>query len=264
MSPRGTFTFHTDPRRSAVMVSVGVGITPMIAMLDSLLVNNGRTRHHALIWFVHGARNSATHAFATYLKEKTASHPSLRAHVRYSQPLPDDAIGRTHDSEGIVDVELLKAILPFDDHEFYLCGPAPFMQGLYDGLTQLGVRDERIHFESFGPASVMRRAAEATAIGTAEESVVVTFAKSGKTARWRPSQGSLLDLAELAGVAPLSSCRSGVCGTCSTRVLEGTVDYAVPPAHDVAAGEALICWATPHPGPHLDGSADREGPTLEL
>jgi ferredoxin len=93
---------------------------------------------------------------------------------------------------------------------------------------------------------------------------VVTFARSGKTARWRPSQGSLLELAERAGVAPMSSCRSGVCGTCATRVLAGDVDYAQPPAHDIEPGEALVCVAAPHPGPHLDGSADREGVTLDL
>jgi uncharacterized protein len=262
MGPRGGFTFDADSRRPVVLISAGVGITPMIAMIDSLLVNNGRTRHHAPIWFVHGARNSATHAFALYMKGKARLHSNLRTLVCYSRPLPDDAIGKTHDTEGVVDVELLKSILPFDDYEFYLCGPAPFMQGLYDGLTQLGVRDARIHLESFGPASVVRHAAASD--GNAEESVVVTFARSGKTARWRPDQGSLLDLAERAGAAPPSSCRSGVCGTCATRVLDGAVDYAQPPAHDVEPGEALICIGTPHPGPHLDDSPDREGVTLDL
>ena len=97
-----------------------------------------------------------------------------------------------------------------------------------------------------------------------DEGVVVKFARSGKSAVWRPSQGSLLDLAERAGVAPLSSCRSGVCGTCATRVVDGTVDYAQPPVHEIAEGEALICIGTPHPGPHLDGSLDREGVTLDL
>lgn len=264
VAPRGAFTFDADPQRPVVMVSAGVGVTPMIAMLDSVLVNHGRTRHHAPIWFVHGARNSEAHAFAAYLKAKVGLHSNLRTHVRYSRPLPDDTIGQTHDSEGVVDVALLKQILPRDDYEFYLCGPAPFMQALYDGLTELGVRDARIHFESFGPASVARRAAEPAADETSEESVVVTFARSGKTARWRPSQGSLLELAERVSIAPVSSCRSGVCGACATRVLAGEVDYAQPPAHDLEPGEALVCIATPHPGLHLDGSVDREGVTLDL
>lgn len=264
MSPRGTFVFAADPRRPVVLISAGVGITPMIAMLDSLLVNNKRTRHHAPIWFVHGAANSSEQAFAAYVKAKAEMHSNLKAHIRYSRPLADDALGQTHDSEGRVDVALLKQILPFDDYEFYLCGPAPFMQSLYDGLADLGVRDARVHFESFGPASVARRGAEPAADDSAEESVVVTFAKSGKTARWQPNMGSLMELAERNGVPVMSSCRSGVCGTCSSTILAGAVDYPQPPTHEIDPGESLICMARPHPGPHLDGSLDREGVTLDL
>jgi ferredoxin-NADP reductase/predicted pyridoxine 5'-phosphate oxidase superfamily flavin-nucleotide-binding protein len=264
MNPRGDFTFDADPRRPAVLISAGVGITPFVAMLDSLLINDGRTRHHAPIWFVHGARNSAAHAFGPYLKTKAQQNPTLRTHIRYSQPLASDRVGKTHDSVGTVDVELLKAILPFDDYEFYLCGPAALMQKLYDGLTDLGVRDERIHFERFGPASVTRKTQSLSASSTMEEAVVVKFAKSGKEALWCPDQGSLLDLAERTGVAPLSSCRAGICGTCATKLLEGAVDYAQPPGHEIGEGDALICVATPHPGPHLDDSIQREGVTLDL
>lgn len=264
LSPRGDFTFDTDPRRPVVLLSAGIGITPFIAMLDSLLINDGRTRHHAPIWFVHGARNSATHAFGRYLALKAAQHPNLLPYVRYSRPLATDEAGVNYDSEGAVDVALLKTILPFDDYDFYLCGPGAWIQGLYDDLTLLGVRDERIHLERFGPGSVVRQARPASVTDPDDEGVVVRFARSGKMAVWRPASGSLLDLAERAGVAPLSSCRSGVCGTCATKLVSGTVDYSQPPAHEIAEGEALICVATPYPGPHLEGSLNREGPTLDL
>lgn len=260
MAPRGTFTFTAEARRPAVLISAGIGITPMIAMLNSLLVNEGRTRHHAPLYFC----NSRHQAFAGHLRQKTAKHANLTLHVRYSRPAEDDERGRTHDSEGVVDIALLKQVLPFDDYEFYLCGPPPFMQSLYDGLTGLGVRDRRIHFESFGPASV-RRLTQAERRDGGGEAVAVTFARSNRTALWRPGAGSLLDVAEEAGLAPLHSCRSGVCGTCATRVLAGSVDYAEAPVHDMAPGEALICCATPHPGPHLtDGTPHREGVTLDL
>jgi len=264
MSPRGAFNFNTDPRRAVVLISAGVGITPFIAMLDSLLVNNGRTRHHAPIWFVHASRNSASHPFGPYLREKAKQHTNLKAHIRYSQPLDSDEIGKTHDSDGAVDLAFLKSILPFDDYEFYLCGPAPFMQRLYDDLTGLGVSDTRIHFETFGPAHVRRNAIAPIPVDDNTEGVVVKFARSGQSALWRPDQGSLLDLAERAGLKPMSSCRSGVCGTCATTVLEGAVDYAQPPAHDVKDGEAFICVARPRAGPHLQGSNGREGVTLDL
>ena len=264
MSPRGDFVFKSDPRRSVVMISAGVGITPFMAMLDDLLVNDGRTRHHAPIWFVHGARNSTSHAFAQELALKTRRHPELHSHVRYSRPLETDQLGLTHHSTGALDIALLKSLLPFDDHEFYLCGPATLMQTIYDGLIALGVRDARIHFERFGPASIRRQTNAAAGEDDAAESVRVTFAQSGKTARWRPEHGSLLDLAERHGLTPMSSCRTGLCGTCATRIKAGSVDYRERPEHEIAPGEALICVATPHAGPHLEGSLDREGVTLDL
>ncbi|MET0439052.1 MAG: pyridoxamine 5'-phosphate oxidase family protein [Devosia sp.] len=264
MSPRGDFTFAADPQRPVVMISAGIGITPFIAMLDDLLVNDGRTRHHAPIWFIHGARNSQAQAFGPYLREKVSRHHELKAHTRYSRPLPADRLGLTHQSEGALDLTLLKGLLPFDDYEFFLCGPGPLMQGIYDGLIGMGVRDARIHVEGFGPASIQRKPKEKAAVDDGEEAVVVSLAKSGKTARWRPGQGSLLDLAEQEGVAPLSSCRAGICGTCATRVMAGRVDYLEAPGHEVESGYALICIAHPHPGPHLEASLDREGVTLDL
>jgi len=264
IAPRGDFVFEPSERPVA-MISAGVGITPMIAMLNSLLVNEGRTRHHNRIHFIHGARNGAVLAFREHLRAKAKRHANLALHIRLSHPGSDDRVGETHDSEGQIDKALLQQVLPLDDYDVYLCGPPPFMQALYDTLRGLGVPDARIRFEAFGPASVKRRrdAAPAPAVD-AEEAVQVVFAKSGKTARWRPAAGSLLELAEANGVDAAYSCRSGVCGTCSVRVLKGAVDYAEAPMAAPGAGEALICCATPHPGPHLDGHDDREGVTLDL
>ncbi|MBV9075932.1 MAG: pyridoxamine 5'-phosphate oxidase family protein, partial [Methylobacteriaceae bacterium] len=262
LAPRGSFAFASEPNRSVVLVSAGIGITPMLAMLNDLLVNNGRTRHHAPIWFVHGARDGAHQPFAAHLRRKAELHSNLRVHVRYSAPRAEDVLGRDYDAVGRVDIAALKALLPFDAHDFYLCGPPGFMQSLYDGLRDLDVPDSRIRLESFGPSSVLRRPDAPTA--DREEAVLVTLARSERTLRWRPQDGSLLDAVEKAGVSALSSCRSGVCGTCATRVVTGTVDYAEPPVHEIAPGEALICVGRPHPGPHLDDGLDREGVTLDL
>jgi len=264
MTPRGEFVFASPPNRAVVLVSAGVGITPMLAMLNDLLVNNGRTRHHAPIHFIHGAHDGAHHAFAAHVRGKAERNTTLHAHVQYNAPTDADMLGRDYDSVGRVDVALLKAVLPFDDYDFYLCGPPGFMQSLYDGLRGLGVSDARIRLESFGPASVARRPDTAPAGSHDEEAVRVTLAKSGKTLRWRPRDGSLLDAAERAGAATLSSCRSGVCATCAVSVLKGEIDYAEPPAHEIDPGTALICVGRPRPGPHLDDSADREGVTLDL
>ena len=245
------------------MISAGVGITPMIAMLNSQLVNHGRSRLHKPIRFIHAAVDGAHLAFAAHLAGKAELHSNLDLHLVFSRPSAGDELGRTHHSEGRIDRALLQRVLPLDDYEVYLCGPSGFMQAIYDALLSLGVRDNRIHFESFGPASMTRRR-EAVADTDTSEGVAVEFARSGKTVLWRPSAGSLLELAEASGIAPLHSCRSGSCGTCAVGVLKGGVDYAEPPVHEIADGDALICVARPRPGVHLDGSDNREGVTLDL
>ncbi len=270
LAPRGAFVFDHASTRPAVLLSAGVGITPMIAMLNSLLVNEGRTRHHAPIFFIHGARDRTEQAFATHLRDKSRLHSNLTVHLRHSQPCADQRAGEHHDSPGRVDIALLKAVLPFDDYDFYLCGPASFMQAMYDGLRGLNVADERIRFEAFGPSTVKRsrgapanEAAPAIALAD-DEAVEVVFARSAKRALWQPRSGTLLELAEAQGLTPDYSCRAGICGVCATALTRGAVDYAGPPSAQPGPGHVLICCSTPHPGPHLPDSRDREGVTLEL
>ncbi|MFM0391540.1 2Fe-2S iron-sulfur cluster-binding protein [Paraburkholderia phytofirmans] len=264
LAPRGTFVFNESAGRAVVLVSAGVGITPMIAMLNSQLVNDGRTLLHKPIRFIHAAIDSKNRAFAAHLAKKAELHGNLNLHMVLSRPSADDVLGKTHHSVGHIDRLLLQRLLPLDDYEFYLCGPAPFMQSVYDAILSLGVPDKRIHLETFGPASISRRI-EKTVEQDSSEGVVVEFVKSRKTVVWRPKSGSLLELAETNGIQPLYSCRSGSCGTCATRVVKGTVDYAEDPIHEVGPGEALICVGHPHPGLHLeDGTLNREGVTLDL
>ena len=139
-------------------------------------------------------------------------------------------------------------MLPFDDYDFYLCGPAAFMQSLYDGLRGLNIADSRIHAEAFGTSSLTRRPDAGSRMPdkpAATEPVHVVFAKSGKEARWEPGKGTLLELAEARGLSPEFSCRSGSCGSCRTPILEGEVSYLSKPSFPVEEGEALICSAVP-------------------
>ena len=117
------------------------------------------------------------------------------------------------------------------------------MQAVYDSLAGLGVPDGRIHAEAFGPAALRRRPAPADA-----PAVPVRFTRSGTETAWTKAAGTLLELAEAAGLAPLSSCRGGVCGSCATRVTAGGIAYRTPPAHETAEGEALLCIAHPVAG----------------
>ncbi|GJH04411.1 pyridoxamine 5'-phosphate oxidase family protein [Paraburkholderia terrae] len=245
MAPRGAFVFDAQSPRPAVFISAGIGITPMVAMLHHALnarvADEGQPKR---LFFFHGARSDRERPFSAHLKDVAARYPSVSMHL-FDSAASEPVEGIT---QGRVDVAALKRALPFDDYDFYLCGPERFMRDLYEGLRALNVADERIRFEAFGPASVKRTptlaepvAEEKTEAGGAQ----VTFARSQRTIQWLPKHGSLLELAEKHGIEAQSSCRSGMCGTCSTKVLSGHVAYDGEIEAEVAEGCALICMAHP-------------------
>jgi len=249
IGPGGDFTFEEGTRRPVVLLSAGIGITPMIAMLNGLLVNGSRTRHKHAIHFIHGARSRSEHAFDEHLRAMAAGHRNLNVHVRYSGgDVPESDITNWQASAGRIDMDLLKASLPFDDYDFYLCGPAQFMQQMYEGLRGLNVADERIRFESFGPASV-RRDGEPAVMTDVEPAapVAVRFAGSGVSATWN-GEDSLLALAEAHGVPAPSGCRSGMCGACAVGLESGAVRYTRACGAQPEAGQVLMCSTVPQAG----------------
>ncbi|WP_175906690.1 pyridoxamine 5'-phosphate oxidase family protein [Burkholderia sp. BCC1640] len=237
--PRGRFTFDVASPRPAVLVSAGIGITPMIAMLRRALADDKASRR---IVFVHGARDTADRPFAAELTRIADADARVSLHSFDSRPQRDGAA-----RPGRIDIAQLKRILPFDDYDFYLCGPSAFMRDLYDGLRALNVPDERIRFEAFGPSSVVRSATRAAAAPPVA-SVPVVFRRTGREAAWTPADGTLLEFAEGQGVAVPSECRSGSCGTCATRMLSGAVDYVQSHDAPVEPGCVLLCVAQPAEG----------------
>ncbi len=254
MAPRGGFHLDRSNNRPVVLLSAGVGVTPMIAMANDIIAEGQKTGNMRHLYFIHGTQNGRSHAFAGHIANLSGEHAAVTTHIAYSRAQGSD---QCFDSQGHVDVALLKSVLPFDDYDFYLCGPAPFMQSLYDGLLELGVRDERVHFESFGPATVRkqtRRSDKPAAVGKiATDPVTVKFSKSNIEAVWSPEKGTLLELAEQAGLSPAFSCRSGNCGTCATRLTGGAVDYATEPSAAYNDGEVLLCCTTPRSTSGEDG-----------
>lgn len=145
--PAGDFHLKAD-ERPVVLLSGGVGMTPMVAMLEAIAAD-----HPALeAYFVHGALNGDVHAMADHVKALAAAHGGAKVATFYSEPGAADVLGQTHDVEGFVSVDWLKAQTPFDIADFYLCGPKPFLRSLVSGLAQAGVSADRIHYEFFGPA----------------------------------------------------------------------------------------------------------------
>ena len=250
LTPRGQFILEESSIRPVVLLSAGVGITPMISMLEEIANEDATCGGHRKVWFVHGAISSKEHAFNDHVRQITADWQSASVHIAYSNPADTDVLGRDYDSQGRISVDLLKSLLPFDDYDFYFCGPAAFMESIYKDLKKLNVPDHRIHYEFFGPgASLLKNepGENPGLVGDLEnqEAVTVRFEKSDKEVMWDPSQGTLLDLAEKQGLKPAYSCRSGVCATCSTRIIEGDVGYVDPPLAETEDGHALICCSYP-------------------
>jgi len=246
-SPRGKFTLDPSQDTPVALISAGVGLTPMISMLNAM-VAEGSDRP---IWYIHGTKNKRDHAMGEHARRVGAENNNVQVHIRYSQPSAEDTVRHDYDEQGYVDVELLKKILPSNDMEFYLCGPGPFMQSMFDGLLGWGVPEPRIHYEFFGPASVLKDRAKvstpkrAAQVSQCCEDLEITFAKSGVKANWNPSFESILDLAEANGLSPDYSCRSGVCHTCKCTLEEGEVEYVQEPLDLPDPGMVLICCSKP-------------------
>ncbi len=270
MTPRGAFTYDRSSTRAAVFISAGIGITPMLAMLHHAVAARTADSKSKPLHFFHGARNDSERPFGAHLKELASRHADIAMHLFNSDAgAPADSAT----SPGRIDIAALKRLLPFDDYDFYLCGPEAFMRDLYEGLRALNVADERIRFEAFGPASVKRTPAVLSATTTkppVEQStsaateqtggVAVTFARTQQTRQWLPKDGTLLEFAEACGIDARSSCRSGTCGTCSTRVLHGSVAYDEPVEADIEAGHALVCMGRPR----VDEDGSPQALTLDL
>jgi uncharacterized protein len=243
-APAGQFTLDASVRRPLVLLAAGIGITPMLAMLRHIVFEGKRTRRTRLTWLFYAARSKADRAFDAEIATLAAEAQGAIHIIRTLSDKADAVAAVDYEVPGRIDMALLRATLPVDDYDFYLCGPAPFTQSLYNGLRSLNAADHRIHAEAFGPAS-LRRDSRRSEPADADVPVPVLFTRSGKEARWQPGSGSLLDLAEARGLKPDFSCRGGSCGTCRTRILAGKVAYATQPSFEVAQDEALICCAVP-------------------
>ncbi|WP_394779909.1 pyridoxamine 5'-phosphate oxidase family protein, partial [Undibacterium sp.] len=258
-APAGSFTIDAAVRRPVVLLAAGVGVTPLLSMVRHLVHEGVRKRYQRPVWLFQAARNKQQRAFGDELASLvTAAKGGLR-HIRVLSDTDAAEEGKDYEAAGRISVELLKQTLPFDDYDFYICGPAAFMQQMYDMLRGLNVVDGRIHAEAFGPSSLQRTGDEGKKqlpkVAAANTAVPVLFMQSAKEARWEPGSGTLLELAEQRGLSPEYSCRGGSCGTCRTRILSGAVAYLQTPGMDMPPDEALICCAVPAEGSgalHLD------------
>lgn len=251
-SPVGGFTL-VDSDRPVVLLGAGVGITPMIAMAKALVAQNQQRQSARPVHLFQSARSLDELPFWEELAAlQLGSAGQLHIHRILSSPGELAVLDRDYQLAGRLEFTQVKARLPLDDYDFYLCGPASFLQAMYDGLRSLNIQDLRIHAEAFGPSALRRSATEPPPTlaqpPAATSPMQVQFKASAAEARWIPGGGTLLELAESRGLNPEFSCRGGSCGTCSTRLISGEVNYPTPPAQMPPADQVLICCAVPAQG----------------
>ena len=147
--PCGEFFIDLTERheRPLMLLSAGVGITPVLSILLSVL----KAQAERKVFFVHGALNGRVHAFRDFVRQLAGRHANLNVHYRYNEASEEDRAMRWHDSEGFIDAELLEDMLPERDADYYFCGPKPFMMGIYHNLLKWGIPASQVHFEFFGP-----------------------------------------------------------------------------------------------------------------
>ncbi|MEI4800714.1 NO-inducible flavohemoprotein [Bacillus sp. NPDC077411] len=151
-APAGDFVLNMDSQLPVVLISGGVGITPMMSMLNTLIKQSPNRN----VYFIHGALNSDVHAMKDYVANIAQEHEQVKAYTCYSAPTEQDKKVKNYDKEGFVDLAWLQTIIPSNEADFYFCGPVPFMKHIHADLTEWGVSSEHIHFEFFGPAASLQ------------------------------------------------------------------------------------------------------------
>ncbi|WP_368184944.1 pyridoxamine 5'-phosphate oxidase family protein [Aestuariibius sp. HNIBRBA575] len=248
-APKGAFYMDALDQRPVVLIAGGVGITPMMSMTRHVLNEGIRKRHLRPTTILHAAQTTKDRAFFDDFRAAEAqSNGKLRYFSIIEKPSQDEQQGVDFHASGFIDAPLIQAALPYDDYDFYLCGPPRFMQAIYDALRALGAQDARIFAEAFGPASLVRHpddTANPPAILAQAELSTIKFERSGFEHHWVKGDATILETAEAHGLAPAFSCRSGSCGSCATKKLSGEVAYRIPVTADHAPDEVLICCAVP-------------------
>jgi MOSC domain-containing protein YiiM/ferredoxin-NADP reductase len=246
-APRGSFTLRSGDT-PVVLLSAGIGVTPVLAMLHALAAE-ASTRE---IWWLYGTRNGREHPFAGETRGLLNALAHHHGQICYSSPDPEDRPNVDFDTPGRLNTKVVQQLDPPRDGDFYICGPSTFMSDLTAGIAALGVTRDRIHTEMFGAgpsttpgiAAAPRRPPHLPA-GLPDSGPLVSFARTGLNVRWGPTFHSLLELAEACDVPVRWSCRTGVCHTCETGLVAGKIGYRPDPIDAPADGNVLICCSQP-------------------
>ena len=247
-SPRGSFILQPG-EHPVVLLSAGIGATPVLAMLYALAT----TRSTRQILWIHSARDREHHPFVADVRRLMLALPHAHSYVCYSRPGSRDKMGEDFDATGHLSRSVFDEIGVPRDADVYLCGPTRFMADMKEALAILGVAPERIHIEIFNGGESMTPGVVGTITKTphlpaddTSTGPLVSFARSGIAAHWKESAyQSILEMAEACDVPVRWSCRTGVCHSCESGLVSGEVVYRPEPLDQPAEGNVLVCCSQP-------------------
>jgi len=247
-SPRGSFVLDSG-ERPVVLLSAGIGVTPVLAMLHSLAA----ARSTRQVFWLHGAHDGEHHPFVSEVRRLMLALPHASSYVCYSKPGSPDKMGEDFDAVGRLSQSVFREVGIPRDADAYLCGPTRFMAEMKDALASLGVAQARVHMEIFnggesktpGVVGATTRAPHPPQDDTAT-GPLISFARSGIAAHWKPAAyQSILELAEACDVPVRWACRTGVCHSCESGLVSGSVAYSPEPLDKPADGNLLVCCSQP-------------------
>jgi ferredoxin-NADP reductase/MOSC domain-containing protein YiiM len=252
-APRGSFTLLPS-QSPVVLLSAGVGATPVMSMLHTLAAERSQRE----IWWIYGARTRVDHPFAEESRALLKQLSRGREYIVYSRPSATDRVGADFDAPGHIETALLERIGVSRGSDFYLCGPSSFLQNMREGLRNWGVPVGNVHTETFGSLEAITPGMSQVdhtphlPQGPPGSGPQVSFTRSGITAAWDSKFASLLELAEACDVPVRWSCRTGVCHTCTTGLIGGSIVYNPEPLERPAPGNVLVCCSRPNADVILD------------
>ncbi len=246
-APRGSFVLGSGDG-PVVLLSAGIGVTPILAMLHALAAEPSARN----VWWLHGASNRNEHPFAGEARLLLGKLPHARSRVQYSAPRPEDVAGVDFDAPGRLEMASLEHLGVSRESDFYMCGPTAFMRDFAAGLVAWGVAPERVHTEIFGPGKSKTPGITSVPVQSPHPPASVpgrgprvTFARSGLDVSWDPTFHSILELAEACDVPVQWACRMGVCHSCEMALIAGTVNYNPEPLERPGEGKVLTCCSRP-------------------
>lgn len=244
--PMGDFYLNIENTNDVVLISGGVGITPMMSMLEYVVANQKDRK----VYFLHSSLNKSVRPFSKRLNELQRRHPTLMVSIFHSFPNQSEKLNMDYDFEGFISKGSLSKTVK-ENNDYFICGPTGFMDAMYDHLVSLKVPESNIFYEFFGEGKKL--GAQVSNVNTNNGIYKVKFSKSGLDTVWDYDSISLLDLAEKNGLTPPSSCRMGTCSSCETELIDGNIEYDPEPFMQASEeNKIFLCCAKPTSEVHLN------------